>query len=289
MNFGDLEFDFHISRKTIRLIVKETCEVIWEVLQPQEMPFPNKENWLEKAKEFEKITNFPNCIGAVDGKHVRIQCPPNTGSLCFNFKKFFSLVLLAICDAKCYLTAIDVGAYGSEGDSAIFKKSHFYNRLESNQLNLPSDKPLPSANGQGPPVPFVLLGDEAFGLSRHIMRPYPNKNLTVEKRTYNYRHCRARRTIECTFGILSNKWRVLRSTILVDFEFAIKIVQCCCVLHNFVKKRDGYIFEDSLTYNMDDLDDTAAVGGRSKGLEVREMFCTYFNGHGALALQSKHV
>lgn len=89
MNFGDLEFDFHISRKTIPIIVKETCHVTWNVLQPQEMPIPNKEMWLKKAKEFHDITNFPNCVGAVDGKHVRIQCPPRSGSEFFNYKKFF--------------------------------------------------------------------------------------------------------------------------------------------------------------------------------------------------------
>jgi len=47
MNFGDLEFDFKVSRKTIPGIVQDTCEVIWNVLQPLEMPDPNKEMWLK--------------------------------------------------------------------------------------------------------------------------------------------------------------------------------------------------------------------------------------------------
>lgn len=208
MNFGDLEFDFHVSRKTIPLIVKETCEAIWEVLHRQEMPTPDKQIWLTKAKEFNEITNFPHCIGAADGKHVRIQCPPNAGSLYYNFKKFNSIVLLAVCDAKYYFTAIDVGAYGREGDSSIFKNSNFFKRLQSNQLDIPEDQSLPTDNQQPsyPKVPHVFLGDEAFGLSTHVLRQYPSKNLTVERRIYNYRHCRARRTVECSFGILSNKW-----------------------------------------------------------------------------------
>jgi hypothetical protein len=60
MNFGDLEFDFKVSRKTIPGIVQDTCKVIWNVLQPLEMPEPNKEMWLKKS-EFYKFTNFPNC------------------------------------------------------------------------------------------------------------------------------------------------------------------------------------------------------------------------------------
>jgi hypothetical protein len=81
VNFGDLEFDFKVSRKTISNIVQETCEVIWNVLQPLEMPEPNKEIWLKKSAEFYKFTSFPNCVGSVDGKHIGMQCPPNTGSI----------------------------------------------------------------------------------------------------------------------------------------------------------------------------------------------------------------
>lgn len=149
MNFGDLEFDFHVSRKTIPLIVKETCEAIWNGLHHQEMPTPDNEMWLRKAKEFNEITNYPHCIGAVDGKHVRLQCPPNTGSLYYNFKKFNSIVLMAVCDAKYYFPAIDVGAYGREGDSSIFKNSNFYRRLVSGQLDIPQDQCLPT-NTQHP-------------------------------------------------------------------------------------------------------------------------------------------
>jgi hypothetical protein len=47
LNFGDLEFDFKVSRKTIQGTVQETCELIWNVLQALEMPEPNKKMWLK--------------------------------------------------------------------------------------------------------------------------------------------------------------------------------------------------------------------------------------------------
>jgi len=106
--------DFKVSRKTVPGIVQETCEVIWNVLQPLEMPEPNKEMWLKKSAQYYKFTNFPNCVGSVDGKHIRIQCPPNTGSDYFNFKKYFSIVLMAVADANYNFTATDVGSYGRE-------------------------------------------------------------------------------------------------------------------------------------------------------------------------------
>jgi hypothetical protein len=44
------------------------------------MPTPTLEKWLKIAEEFWSVWNFPNCIVAVDGKHVVITAPANTGS-----------------------------------------------------------------------------------------------------------------------------------------------------------------------------------------------------------------
>lgn len=82
-----------MGRSTVAKIIKETCKVLWEVLQPLEMPEPSKESWLKVAEEFYKYANFTNCVGAVDGKHIRIINPHNSGSTYFNYKKFFQLFL----------------------------------------------------------------------------------------------------------------------------------------------------------------------------------------------------
>jgi len=44
--------------------------------------------------------NFPHCLGAIDGKHVVLECPANTGSSFFNYKETFSIILLAVVDAN---------------------------------------------------------------------------------------------------------------------------------------------------------------------------------------------
>ena len=94
---------------------------------------------------------------------------------------------MAVADANNYFTAIDVGLYGC-GDTYVFKKSNFWKRFTAGQLDLPGDNPLPSDDSrEGTPVPHVLLGDEAFGLLKNLLRPYPSKNLSHGKRIYNYR------------------------------------------------------------------------------------------------------
>lgn len=60
------------------------------------------------------------------------------------------------------------------------------------------------------------------------------------------------------------------------------------MLHNFVKKREGYIFEDTLNCELETLSDQVVVGGRSSGIETRDMFSAYFNGPGALPWQGNY-
>jgi len=52
--------------------------------------------------------------------------------------------------------------------------------------------------------------------------------------------------VECAFGIVCNKWRVFHCAIDVCPDFYGVRVKTCCILHNFVRQRDGFQFQDTL-------------------------------------------
>lgn len=268
------------------MIVKEVCQAIWTHLKDMEMPSITEEMWLDIANQFYAKTNFPNCVGAIDGKHVRCINPRGGGSNFFNYKKYYSVVLMAAADANLQFVAIDVGAYGKEGDSTVFRDSPLGKKLYSGSLNLPPPRCLPYTNEN--PQPFVMVGDEAFKLSTHLLRPYPSRQLNATKRVFNYRLSRCRRTIECAFGILANKWRIFHTPILVQPDFIDVIVKTCCILHNFVRKRDGVHFEDGDSYPCVDVDDFGPFP-RGQGLATRDYFADYFMGPGAVPFQTNHM
>jgi len=96
--------------------------------------------------------------------------------------------------------------------------------------------------------------------------------------------------VECSFGILANKWRVLHTAINVEPDFADIIVKACCILHNFVRRRDGVNFEDTLSNSLDDLEmHQNETGGRSQGKDVRDYFANYFLEAGSVQFQYRFV
>lgn len=244
------------------------------MLKQQCMPMPDQNAWIRTSEEFKHRANFPNCIGAVDGKHIRIIKPERSGSMYRNYKQFFSIGLLAIADANYKFIYVDVGSFGKDADSTIFKNSSLWKKLESNNLNIPASTRLSGGNVK---LPYAFVGDEAFGLNMHLLRPYSGNNLPVKKRVFNYRLIRARRYVECTFGILSNKWRIFHRAIDVNVNFAVDIVKCCCVLHNFVHDRDGFNFDDSLTIcGFEEFrGDTNITANRNQNL-IRDTLANYF-------------
>ena len=92
---------YRTSPPVLGRIIKDTCRVIWNVLQARKfLSVPSSQDvWLRIASDFDRQWNFPHCLGAIDGKHIVIQAPGRSGSDYFNYKKSHSIVLLAVCDA----------------------------------------------------------------------------------------------------------------------------------------------------------------------------------------------
>ena len=157
---------------TVHYIIKQTCSIIWQVLSPVELKPPEEEDWKRIEKNFATRWNFPNCCGALDGKHVAIQAPTRSGSLYYNYKGTFSLVLMALVDADYRFIYVDIGDYGSNSDSGIFKNSLFGQALVNGELNLPAPKALPNYPDGGV-LPYCFVGDEAFPLRLDLMKPFP--------------------------------------------------------------------------------------------------------------------
>ena len=195
-----LSFSYRVGKATVSKIVSETSSAIYNALKNPYLKNPSLRNeWLTIASGFEETWNFPHCLGAIDGKHIRIECPKLSGTYYYNYKGFYSIILLAICDSNYCFTLFDLGHYGSNNDSGVLANSVMGKMIDSKKMGIPEASKYATCDFD--PLPYFLVGDEIFPLKTWLMRPYPGK-LDKEQRIFNYRLFRARRTIENAFGIL---------------------------------------------------------------------------------------
>ena len=277
-------FHFRAGLSTVRSITAETCTVIWKILQPQVMPKPNEEHWLKIASEFFTRFQFPLCLGAIDGKHIRIKKPNKSGSKYYNYKHFFSIILLAVTDASGKFV-VDVGSCGGNSDGGVFSRSSLGKKLMSDKLSIPQRGYIPGTDIE---LPYMFVADEAFPLRENIMKPFPHRQLATEKEIFNYRLSRARNSVECSFGRLAQMWRILFRQIDEQPMAATNIVKAITVLHNFVLVNEPPVPNEHLLPRRLTYQNLQKHRQRSTkcGMQVRKSSQNYFMTEGAVPWES---
>ncbi|XP_050314195.1 uncharacterized protein LOC126748784 [Anthonomus grandis grandis] len=220
-----LAWTFQIGFTTVHQIINETCKAIWDVLHSEYLKLPTREQWLEIAKGFKNQWKFPNCIGAIDGKHINVQPTAHDSSL-----KDFSIVLLVACDHKYRFTMVDIGAYETQRDGIVSRNSQFGTKWDENHVDMPEECVLPVTNVS---IPYFFVGNEAFPLKNHVIRPYTGKNLNSTQEIFNRYQNAASKVIENAFGILVSRWPVLNKKINAKPDKVYNIIKSVIVLHNY--------------------------------------------------------
>lgn len=90
-------------------------------------------------------------------------------------------------------------------------------------------------------VPYVILGDQAFRLHKHILRPFSQKSARGDsgKTIFNYHLGCARRVTENAFGLLSQILRVFSLPININPNTCDDLIIVAYCLHNML--RDAYL------------------------------------------------
>ena len=311
-SYSSLQYQFRINKGTLSLLIPEVCGAISTVLADYVKCPTTTDEWQALSTVFEERWQLPNCIGAIDGKHIKILHPPQSGSDYYNYKGFYSIVLMAVVGPHAQFVFCDVGCQGRISDGGVLRNTVFYQALVRNKLNIPPPAPLNKNATEPldecyPPIPHYLVGDDAFALSNNIMKPYPKRGLTEEQRIFNYRLSRARRISENAFGILAAKFRVFFTTLCTRPESAVTIVHACLALHNYllrkypsvysppgtmdVEKEDGVVIngewrQSAGSSNINDILLPGQNYTRSAS-EMRDIICEYLNGPGQVPWQWK--
>jgi hypothetical protein len=298
-SFMSLSYNWKVGSSTISSIVPEVSEaIIKEFAQDIISPPVTPQGWKEVANQFETRWNFPHAMGALDGKHVPIRCPANSGSLYYNYKGFYSIVMMALVDADYKFIWLDVGANGSNSDAQIWNSCELLDCIEKGTLGIPKPEQLPEDDGRD--IPYFIIGDDAFALQDFLMKPHSRRGLSKEEKIFNYRLSRARRIVENAFGILSSRFGCFYTTMRqTPLHVTSTIIACCC-LHNLLRinspnlARNPVIDDDPdqiLDHNLIDGRPRArGNNGKKSSKDIREYLTKYFNSpNGAVEWQDRMI
>ncbi|KAJ8393925.1 hypothetical protein AAFF_G00054580 [Aldrovandia affinis] len=250
------------------------------------MPVPKKEDWMTIAEEFRQHWNFPNCLGSIDGKHVNIQAPSKSGSLYFNYKGTYSIVLLAVVDARYRFRVVDVGAYGRRSDGGTLASSSSARPCRmADWTSLKTGCCQKQSTWDANPMSlWQMRHSHCRDTSCAHSRVQPlQKEQGIQLPTL-----RAKMIVENTFGILSAQWRMYRRVIGTSPGNVEKCVKATCVLHNFIRWTAGSPAAERQAPDPVDLQPIRRVGTNNatrEAIHVRETLASYFSAEGAVPWQ----
>lgn len=210
---------FGIGKATAFRAVRRVTYALY-CLAPRVIQWPKHQHAIEVMNNFEKISGFPNVIGAIDGSHIRIRAPKIDSVSYINRKGDYSIILQAVCNSNCIFTHCYAGHVGSVHDARVFRNSPISNFIEMPDEYFPNDS--------------HIIGDAAYPIHPHIMVPFrDNGFLTIPENNYNYCLSSTRMVIERAFGLLKMRFRMLLDCVpLLGIKHIPEFIIACCVLYN---------------------------------------------------------
>ncbi|CAN1128740.1 Protein ALP1-like [Linum perenne] len=235
-----LQVIFRRSGETISRVINIVLQAILKlhhVLLRKPLPIP--ENSTDNRWKY-----FKNCIGALDGTIITVRATKENQERFRTRKGTIGINVLGVCDMNMEFIYCLAGWEGSAHDGRVLRDAI----TRSNGLRVPKGQyylcDAGYSNSEGFLAPFR-------GQRYHLKEWGRNRPRTPEE-IFNMRHSSARNTIERAFGILKMRWAILRDTTWFSTRMVARIVNACCLLHNFIRGEVGadvyerlYVDEDT--------------------------------------------
>lgn len=178
---------------------------------------------------FEHLSMLPNIAGAIDGSHIKIRAPRESAVDYFSRYQQHDVVVQAVVNGRKLFIDVAAGFPGSLHDARVLRNSSIYQKAENGDILAAGPMYLIGADEIQP----YLVGDSAYPLSPWLQKPYPEGTRDPGEIRFNKELSSARVVVECAFGILKSRWRILDAIEERNIAAVSKIIVACAVLHNF--------------------------------------------------------
>ncbi|XP_059627332.1 protein ALP1-like [Cornus florida] len=171
---------------------------------------------------------FKNCVGAIDGTHVRVRVPTEDAPRYRGRKNFPTTNVLAACSFDLRFTYVLPGWEGTASDSRVIKSA--FERKD--KLRIPKGKYYLVDGG------YMLRGGliTPYRGVRYHLKEFASHRPENPRELFNLRHASLRNAIERAFGVLKKRFPIIGSTTepTYSIETQTEIILACCILHNYL-------------------------------------------------------
>jgi hypothetical protein len=154
---------------------------------------------------FTPFTDLPVVAGAIDGTHIKIKAPKENAADYFSRYHQHDVTLQGIVNGRKLFIDAAAGYPGSLHDSRVCRNSTIYQRAENGDVLAAG----PMHRIGSREIQPYLLGDSAYTIAPWLQKPYPEGTRDPDEIAFNYQLSKARVKVECAFGILKSRWRIL--------------------------------------------------------------------------------
>ncbi|XP_039019765.1 putative nuclease HARBI1 [Hibiscus syriacus] len=253
---------YYRSIETIHRYFRIVLKAILKLYQLA-IRLPDESTPLEIRNNSRFYPYFKDCVGALDGTHIRASVPPNIQGRFRSRKGGTTQNVLAAITFDLKFTYVLAGWEGSAHDSRVLTDA------------------LTRRRGFSIPEGKYYLADAGYGIRNGIISPYrgvryhlkefTNHRPENAKELFNLRHSSLRTTVERVFGILKKRFRVLDAEPFWDFQTQVDVVLACTIIHNHIMRIDpNDLINEELYEEYDPHSITSTLTQREEREEARE-------------------
>jgi hypothetical protein len=252
---------------------------------------------LKKGMQVYQMLGFPGCLGSGDVTHVLWdKCPVQLANLCKGKEGSPSLGYFVLVDHHKYIQYCSNGFEGATNDKTIANVDKMVQSFREGAVNdviyyiLDENGELTQCRGG------YMLTDNGFHEEFCFVDPFSNRY------GFDYIHWSEwlesiRKDVECTFGILKRRFRILKQRMeFHDRGFIDNIFKVCCILHNMILVSDGNMVDEMMSEeyweqmdpDQEDIEDLAEVVVEDDGESKDEKAAQYVAAYGMITALPKN-
>ena len=239
--FDDVAEATEISEETHRLFFHKFSRLFSEALFDVWVRGPKDDeelrDWMAEYTE----AGFPGCFGSVDGVHILWEkCTSGLKNICKGKETYCTLGFEVVVNHRRWIQSCTKAFYGSHNDKTLSRYDPFIQKLHAQGWLQNSTFEVQTSDGRKKIVRgLYLLSDNGYNKWRCLQCPikWPS---TIKEARYSKWLESMRKDVECTFGILKGRFRILKTGFRVHSPKTIEnVMHCCCIFHNMLLKHDG--------------------------------------------------